>query len=225
MSALAARLGDCLREHRIAANLTQARVAKVAGVSRRHLAALEKGANVSISILMRVSEVLGVPLGELFETKIPISTKRATRYLSAFISYGAPDEAVARRVYEELLNVGVRCFFFPSHAVPGMRLYRSLCDSLRAFDRLVLLCSANSLGRRGVSYEIEQALARELEEGGAELIIPVALDDAVFEGTALHQHAIAQLRQRVIADFRAALTNEHEWRLQFQRILTALTTR
>jgi SOS-response transcriptional repressor LexA len=38
--------------------LTQARLAKLAGVSRRHLAALEKGANVSMSILQRVAAVL-----------------------------------------------------------------------------------------------------------------------------------------------------------------------
>lgn len=51
-------LGDTIREARIRKNLTQARLAKLAGVSRRHLAALEKGANVSVSILQRVAAVL-----------------------------------------------------------------------------------------------------------------------------------------------------------------------
>ena len=51
-------LGDTVREARIRKNLTQARLAKLAGVSRRHLAALEKGANVSVSILQRVAQVL-----------------------------------------------------------------------------------------------------------------------------------------------------------------------
>lgn len=51
-------LGDAVREARIRKGLTQARLAKLAGVSRRHLAALEKGANVSISILQRVASVL-----------------------------------------------------------------------------------------------------------------------------------------------------------------------
>lgn len=59
-------LGDTIREARIRKGLTQARLAKLAGVSRRHLAALEKGANISINILRRVAEVLEleqVPLG------------------------------------------------------------------------------------------------------------------------------------------------------------------
>lgn len=51
-------LGDTVREARIRKGLTQQRLAKLAGVSRRHLAALEKGANVSINILQRVAQVL-----------------------------------------------------------------------------------------------------------------------------------------------------------------------
>jgi transcriptional regulator with XRE-family HTH domain len=61
-------LGDTVREARIRKGLTQARLAKLAGVSRRHLAALEKGANVSVSILQRVAAVLElteIPLGDL----------------------------------------------------------------------------------------------------------------------------------------------------------------
>jgi len=61
-------LGDTVREARIRKGLTQARLAKLAGVSRRHLAALEKGANVSVNILQRVAAVLElteIPIGDL----------------------------------------------------------------------------------------------------------------------------------------------------------------
>ena len=61
-------LGETVRAARIRKGLTQARLAKLAGVSRRHLAALEKGANVSISILQRVAAVLElteIHLGDL----------------------------------------------------------------------------------------------------------------------------------------------------------------
>lgn len=51
-------LGESIKEARIRKGLTQARLAKMAGVSRRHLAALEKGANVSVGILQRVAAVL-----------------------------------------------------------------------------------------------------------------------------------------------------------------------
>ena len=61
-------LGDTVRQARIKKNLTQARLAKLAGVSRRHLAALEKGANVSVNLLQRVAGVLElteISLGDL----------------------------------------------------------------------------------------------------------------------------------------------------------------
>ena len=51
-------LGETVRESRIRKGLTQARLARMAGVSRRHLAALEKGANVSILVLKKVAAVL-----------------------------------------------------------------------------------------------------------------------------------------------------------------------
>ncbi|HKO56528.1 MAG TPA: helix-turn-helix domain-containing protein [Thermoanaerobaculia bacterium] len=51
-------LGDTVREARIRKGLTQARLARMAGVSRRHLAALEKGANVSVLVLRKVASVL-----------------------------------------------------------------------------------------------------------------------------------------------------------------------
>ncbi|HEY0143976.1 MAG TPA: helix-turn-helix domain-containing protein [Thermoanaerobaculia bacterium] len=51
-------LGEAIREARIRKNLTQARLARLAGVSRRHLAALEKGANVSVNVLKKVATVL-----------------------------------------------------------------------------------------------------------------------------------------------------------------------
>jgi transcriptional regulator with XRE-family HTH domain len=61
-------LGETVRATRLERGLTQARLAKLAGVSRRHLAALEKGANVSVAVLRKVASVLElseISLGEL----------------------------------------------------------------------------------------------------------------------------------------------------------------
>lgn len=61
-------LGQTIRAARIKKGLTQARLARLAGVSRRHLAALEKGANVSVLVLKKVAAVLeltDIDLGDL----------------------------------------------------------------------------------------------------------------------------------------------------------------
>jgi|ERR1051325_11669987 transcriptional regulator with XRE-family HTH domain len=61
-------LGDVIRAARVKKNLTQVGLARQAGVSRRHLAALEKGANVSVLVLGKVAAALGlteIDLGDL----------------------------------------------------------------------------------------------------------------------------------------------------------------
>jgi transcriptional regulator with XRE-family HTH domain len=123
MGEMAVNLGERIRNRRIEAGLTQARLAHAAGVSRRHLAALEKGANVSLGILARVSQVLVIPPSVLFQTDFPSFPNVApVRYASVFISYGAPDELIARRLYNDLTAAGVSCFFFPVSATPGAKL-------------------------------------------------------------------------------------------------------
>src|SRR5260221_7485434 len=51
-------LGETVRTTRIRRGLTQAKLARLAGVSRHHLAALEKSANVSINVLQKIAVVL-----------------------------------------------------------------------------------------------------------------------------------------------------------------------
>ena len=63
-------LGQIIRAARIKKGLTQARLARLAGVSRRHLAALEKGANVSVLVLKKVAAVLELTAIDLGDSDI-----------------------------------------------------------------------------------------------------------------------------------------------------------
>src|SRR5882762_10306563 len=70
-------LGETVRSARVKKALTQAKLARLAGVSRRHLAALEKGANVSVAVLRKVASVLQlaeITLGELTVRTDPSSS-------------------------------------------------------------------------------------------------------------------------------------------------------
>jgi transcriptional regulator with XRE-family HTH domain len=68
-------LGDTIRQARLRKSLTQAHLAKLAGVSRRHLAALEKGANVSVSVLQRIAGVLELEEIQLGDLAVKASSK------------------------------------------------------------------------------------------------------------------------------------------------------
>src|SRR5690606_26194757 len=67
------------------------------------------------------------------------------------------------------------------------------------YDRVILLCSKSSLSRNGVLNEIERVLAREAKEGGSSVLIPIAIDDHVFEDWSPAKADIAtQIREIII---------------------------
>lgn len=135
---------------------------------------------------------------------------------SVFISYGGPDERFATKMNDALRRVGVRTFFFPDDAIPGAKLHREMSKGINEFERILLICSSNSLNRPGVVNELEKALQREAREGGHAILIPITIDDYVFRDWRPENTDVAQeVRDRVIADFR----NTHEDSAAFERAL------
>ena len=144
------------------------------------------------------------------------------RLASVFISYGGPDDAFARKLYHALKGKGVEVFFFPESAMPGEKLHRTMSQAVYDYDRVLLICSRSSLVRPGVLNELEQVLSREAREGGAELLMPVLLDDfALAEWVPERADLARQVRDRVAADFRNA-SIDSEFVKQLDRVLIAL---
>lgn len=209
-------IGRRVRSHREKLGISRKELANRAYLSERDVTRLEDGGSTSIVILRRLAQELGISPEVLVET-FPID------YHSVFLSYGGPDESIGRRFYEAFSAHGIRCFFFPVSAVPGVRLHRTMSEGVNEYDRVVLLCSQNSLYRAGFLNELEQVLVREAREGGKEILIPVALDNHVFEEWAPERADLAkQLQSRVVADFRGTAKSETMWSTQFARVVQAL---
>lgn len=75
-AAYARELGLALHRERVRVGLTQEELAHAAGLTRSHYQQLEKGlsrpnraANPSLSSLIALSEVLGIPLAELLPSR------------------------------------------------------------------------------------------------------------------------------------------------------------
>lgn len=144
------------------------------------------------------------------------------RLASVFISYGGPDDAFARKLYHALKDKGVEVFFFPESTTPGDKLHRTMSQAVYDYDRVLLICSRSSLVRPGVLNELEQVLSREAREGGAELLMPVLLDDfALAEWVPERADLARQVCDRVAADFRNA-SIDSEFVKQLDRVLVAL---
>jgi hypothetical protein len=145
-----------------------------------------------------------------------------TMMRSTFISYGAPDEPFAKKLYEALHMNGVTTFLFSQHAEPGEKLHRMMRKGVNEYDRVVLICSKASLDRKGVLNELEETLAREARDGGETYLIPIRLDDYVFTGWKPQREDIAQaVRDRVVADFEGADKDEAKFDAALSRLLRA----
>jgi transcriptional regulator with XRE-family HTH domain len=206
-----------LTELRIQRGWSQGELGRRAGVTQSFISKLTNSRIESPEMfsLQKIADALQVSITTLLNA--------SAEYHSVFISYGGPDEMFARALYDALMKAGVETFFFPESAPPGQRLHRTMSSGVNQYGRILLICSKASLGRPGVLNELEQVLAREAREGGAELLIPVTIDEYVFDGWRPEREDIAtQVRDRVIADFRSAAPATPDFARRIDRILRQL---
>src|SRR5579864_2379265 len=142
---------------------------------------------------------------------------------STFISYGGPDEAFARKLYNALRSHGVVVFFFPESATLGERIDNEVFRRIQDNDRILLICSKDSLDRPGVLNEIQETLDREARDGGATYLLPVMLDDYVLTGWHAAQPELAErIGRRIIGDFSKAKRSKANFDTALERVIDAL---
>lgn len=140
-----------------------------------------------------------------------------------FISYGAPDQKFAEIINRELNLAGINTFFFPEHATPGVKLHRMMHKEINASDKVVMICSKNSLNRNGILNELEEVLSKEAREGGKPILIPIAIDDYVFdEWVPDYEGHATSVKDRVIADFRGAINSKSKLKKGMSILLRSL---
>ena len=138
-----------------------------------------------------------------------------------FISYGGPDEESVSHINKKIKSKGVKTWFFPDDALPGEKLHRMMHDGVNKYDRVLLVCSENSLTRPGVLNEIERVMEREAKEGGADILIPIALDNFVYSDWAPERADVAdQVRSRVITKVETG--DEEKFEAQIRKVVNAL---
>src|SRR5579859_4698115 len=101
-------------------------------------------------------------------------------FYSCFISYSSQDEDFAKRLYADLQANGVRCWFAPEDLKIGDKIRPRVDESIRLYDKLLLVLSENFLESEWIEYEVEMALAKERQEKQT-VLIPLRLDEIIFE--------------------------------------------
>jgi len=101
-------------------------------------------------------------------------TGKVLEFYSCFISYSTEDQEFADRLYADLQNKGVRCWFAPHDIRAGKKIHEQIDEAIRRYERLLLILSTDSMKSPWVKTEIRKARKREIEEK-RRVLFPVSI--------------------------------------------------
>src|SRR5262249_36923558 len=108
---------------------------------------------------------------------------------------------------------------FPEDAKWGESLWGEIERGIRTYDRLIVVCSKNSLTSKPVLREIERALNREDQEQ-KNVLFPITIDHYIF--TKWTSPRKADVLVKVVGDFTGWHDNATQYEKSFKRLLDAL---
>jgi hypothetical protein len=160
----------------------------------------------------------GIGLPDMLIDYLPSLLNQAIQHYSCFISYSTQDQEFADRLYADLQNKGVRCWFAPHDLRIGKKILDAVDAAIRLRDRVLLILSEHSINSDWVEDEVTAGFEEERNRG-EEVLFPIRLDDAVLK---TKEAWAAKLRARLIGDFRQ--WKDHDaYQQSFQRTLRDLT--
>jgi hypothetical protein len=116
----------------------------------------------------------GCGLPDHFITYLPSLATQPFEFYSCFISYSSKDQSFATRLFADLQNRGIRCYYAPHHLRGGVKLHDQIDQAIRVHDRLLVILSDDSMRSEWVTTEIAKARQRELREH-RQVLFPIAL--------------------------------------------------
>jgi hypothetical protein len=121
----------------------------------------------------------GCGLPEALIDYLPSLLNQPFQFYSCFISYASKDHAFAERLYADLQNKGVRCWFAPEDMKIGDRLRPRIDETIRVYDKLLLVLSQTSVVSPWVEQEVETAMEQESKRGTT-ILFPIRIDNTVM---------------------------------------------
>jgi uncharacterized protein YjbI with pentapeptide repeats len=148
------------------------------------------------------------------------------QYSSCFISYCQKDQDFAQKLYNNLQDSGVRCWFAPEDIQGGQKIYEQIDAAIRTRERLLLVLSESSMNSEWVKTEIAKARKREDEEK-RRVLFPIRLVNyesikewECFDADRCKDSA-REIREYFIPDF-SNWQDENSYKSAFERLLKDL---
>jgi hypothetical protein len=166
----------------------------------------------------------GVP--EEFITYMKSLVANPIEFYSCFISYSTKDQEFAERLYADLQNKNVRCWFAPHNVRGGRKMHLQIDEAIRLHEKLLLILSPNSMKSEWVKTEIAKARKREMQEQ-RDVLFPVRLvsfeairDWECFDADTGKDSA-REIREYFVPDF-SDWKNHDKYKAAFERLLQDL---
>lgn len=147
-------------------------------------------------------------------------------FYSCLISYSTKDQAFADRLYADLQNKGVHCWFALHDIQSGKKLHEQIDEAIRLHDKLLLILSPHSMESEWVKTEI--AKTRKLEaRDQRRVLFPIRLapfetlrDWECFDADTGKDSA-REIREYFIPDF-SNWKDHDSYQEAFQRLISDL---
>jgi uncharacterized protein YjbI with pentapeptide repeats len=168
--------------------------------------------------VLPLSFLRGIGLPESLINYLPSLMEQAIQTYSCFISFSAKNQDFADRLYADLQNNGIRCWFAPLDLRIGEDILHGIDQAIRVREKVVLILSEESIASGWVQDEVTTAFEEERKRKET-VLFPIRIDDAVMDAA---EPWAAKLRARNIGDFRG--WKDHDtYKKAFARVLRDLT--
>lgn len=121
----------------------------------------------------------------------------------AFLSHSWADKEFVHKLYNALTENGVTIWLDEKKMKPGDNIHDSITEGIKYYDKLILVCSENSLNSWWVEKELEKVYEKEREmqkKRGKKfrLVIPIRIDDQILD---CKEGILTTVRNSMIGDF------------------------
>lgn len=159
----------------------------------------------------------GIP--SAFIEYIPSLVNQSIQYYTCFISYSHKDSSFSNRLYNDLQANGIRCWLFSEDAKWGSKVWDEIDKHIKMYDKLLVICSRDSLKSSPVLREIERALHKEDKEA-KNVLFPISIDDYLFDSW--ENERKVDVVNKVVGDFAGWDKNIAKYNTSLRRLIEGL---
>jgi uncharacterized protein YjbI with pentapeptide repeats len=146
----------------------------------------------------------GAGLSDTFIHYLRSLVQSPIQYYTCFISYSSKNQDFVERLYADLQQKGVRCWYAPEDLKIGQRFPERIEEAIRIYDKLVIILSEHSVSSSWVEDEVRAAQEKEErfkheQHLIKEVLFPVKIDPAIDQASI--QWAARLRRSRHIGNF------------------------